>query len=89
MCEPGGVFVSGAAFEHVRGRVDAAFVDLGEKSLKNIARPMRVYAVKTGSQARRPLPTPPSPRELHRSRRGLDYIAQATRQLFPLPPTAR
>ncbi len=50
LCEPGGVFVSAAAYEHVRGRIDAHFVDLGEKDLKNIARPVRVYAVKTGSE---------------------------------------
>ena len=46
ICEPGGVFISGAAFDHVRGRVDAQFTDLGERDLKNIARPVRVYAVK-------------------------------------------
>ena len=50
ICEPGGVFISGAAFEHVRGRVEAHFVDLGEKDLKNIARPVRVYAIKSGSE---------------------------------------
>jgi TolB-like protein/class 3 adenylate cyclase len=50
ICEPGGVFISGAAFGHVRGRVEARFVDLGEKDLKNIARPVRVYAIKSGSQ---------------------------------------
>ena len=31
LCEPGGVMISGAAYEHTRGRIDAAFVDLGEK----------------------------------------------------------
>ncbi len=31
VAEPGGVSVSGAAHEHVRGRIDAAFIDLGEK----------------------------------------------------------
>jgi TolB-like protein len=50
ICEPGGVFISGAAFEHVRGRVEARFVDLGEKDLKSIARPVRVYAIKSGSE---------------------------------------
>src|SRR5271155_349483 len=45
--EPGGVSLSGA--EHVRGRIDAAFIDLGEKALKNIARPVRVYAVRVDS----------------------------------------
>ena len=49
LCEPGGVLISGAAYDHVRGRIDADFVDLGEKDLKNIARPVRVYAVRIGS----------------------------------------
>ena len=50
ICEPGGVLVSGGAYEQVRGRIDAQFVDLGEKDLKNIAQPVRVYAVGAGSQ---------------------------------------
>src|SRR5271165_5198592 len=49
ICEPSGVLISGAAYDHVRGRIDADFIDLGEKDLKNIAQPVRVYAVKTGS----------------------------------------
>ena len=49
ICEPGGVLISGTAHDHVRGRIDADFVDLGEKSLKNIARPVRAFAVKIGS----------------------------------------
>ena len=49
VAEPGGVSISGAAHEHVRGRIDAAFIDLGEKALKNIARPVRVYAVRVDS----------------------------------------
>src|SRR5271154_2654264 len=50
ICEPGGVLISGTAYDHVRGRIDADFVDLGDKDLKNIARPVRVYAVKIGSE---------------------------------------
>jgi class 3 adenylate cyclase len=34
ICEPGGVIVSGAAYEHVRGRIKAHFLDLGKKDLK-------------------------------------------------------
>ena len=49
VAEPGGVCVSGAAHEHVRGRIQAEFIDLGEKALKNIARPVRVYAVRIDS----------------------------------------
>ena len=57
VCEPGGAFVSGAAYEHVRGRVEAIFVDLGEKDLKNIARPVRVYAIKPASERKAPAPS--------------------------------
>src|SRR5271155_1751618 len=46
VAEPGGVSVSGAAHEHVRGRIGAEFIDLGEQALKNIARPVHVYAVR-------------------------------------------
>jgi class 3 adenylate cyclase len=61
ICEPGGVLVSSAAHDHVRGKIDAEFVDLGEKSLKNIARPVRAYAVRTNhaSIARAPSATAP------------------------------
>jgi adenylate cyclase len=43
VCAPGGVLISGAAFEHVRGKVGVEFLDLGERELKNIARPVRAY----------------------------------------------
>jgi TolB-like protein/class 3 adenylate cyclase/Tfp pilus assembly protein PilF len=45
ICEPGGIVLSAAAYEHVRDRVKQAFVDLGEKALKNIARSVHAYSV--------------------------------------------
>ena len=30
-CEPGGVLISGTSYDHVRGKIDAHFVDLGEQ----------------------------------------------------------
>ena len=42
ICEPGRTLVSGTAYDHVRGKIDATFADLGEKDLRNIARPVRV-----------------------------------------------
>jgi TolB-like protein/class 3 adenylate cyclase/Tfp pilus assembly protein PilF len=45
IAEPGGICVSSSAYDQVRGKVAIAFTDLGEQSLKNIARPVRVYAV--------------------------------------------
>jgi adenylate cyclase len=51
MAEPGGICVSAIVHEQVRGRVDCAFADLGEQSLKNIARRIRVYRVVRGGDA--------------------------------------
>jgi TolB-like protein/class 3 adenylate cyclase len=50
VAEPNGICVSGAAYEQVRDKLPQQFVDLGERDLKNIARPVRVYAVKSGSE---------------------------------------
>jgi len=50
-CEPGGVYLSGSAFEQVRGKTEFAFDDLGERPLKNIERPVRLYAVRTSNDA--------------------------------------
>lgn len=41
---PGGICISGSVHEHVRGRVDVRFFDLGEKVLKNIAHPVRIFS---------------------------------------------
>jgi TolB-like protein/class 3 adenylate cyclase len=49
LCEPGGVLISGTAYEHIRGRIDAEFVNSGEKDLKNIARPVRAFALASGA----------------------------------------
>ena len=51
LCEPGGVMISGAAHEHIRGKIDAAFVDLGPTRLKNIVEPIRVYSLQVGVTA--------------------------------------
>jgi adenylate cyclase len=45
-CEPGGVCLSGSAFDQVSDKTNFAFDDLGEKFLKNIDRPVRLYAVR-------------------------------------------
>ena len=50
-CEPGGVYLSGSAFDQVRGKVSFQFDDLGEKSLKNIDRLVRLYAVRQSGEA--------------------------------------
>ena len=64
IAEPGGICVSEDAFRQVRGKVDAEFDDLGEQSLKNIVRPLRVYRVrpqKPTEEPARALPLPDKP----------------------------
>jgi TolB-like protein/class 3 adenylate cyclase len=56
IAEPGGVSLSEDAWRQARDKVKQTFVDLGEKTLKNIARPMRVYALKIRSPGAPPAP---------------------------------
>jgi adenylate cyclase len=45
IAEPGGITVSHSVRDHVGNRLDLVFEDMGEQSLKNIAKPIRVYSV--------------------------------------------
>jgi adenylate cyclase len=49
LAEPGGICVSARVHEDAAGRLDLGFEDIGEQSLKNIARPVRVYRVRSPS----------------------------------------
>jgi adenylate cyclase len=59
IAEPGGICISDDAFRQVRGRFEAEFADLGEQSLKNIARPLRVYRMGSSPASEQPR-TPPA-----------------------------
>ena len=50
IAEPCGICVSGIVYDQVQGRLDCVFTDIGEQGLKNIARPIRVYAVAAGDR---------------------------------------
>jgi adenylate cyclase len=43
VCTPGGVALSATAHEHVTGKIQAEFADVGERVLKNITRKVRVF----------------------------------------------
>jgi adenylate cyclase len=43
LAEPGGICVSRTVFNHVQGKVDTAFEDLGAQAVKNIPEPVQVY----------------------------------------------
>jgi len=57
---PGGILVSAAVREHVRGAVDVAFHDRGERALKNLERRVHVFEV-TAAGAAPPSPWPDAP----------------------------
>jgi adenylate cyclase len=65
LAEPSGICVSARVQEDAAGRVDVGFTDLGEQSLKNIARPIRAYWVELHKDVRppaqAPLPLPDKP----------------------------
>jgi adenylate cyclase len=49
---PGGICVSDDAYRQIRGKLDGNFQDCGEKDLKNIARPVRIYQWQRDTAAR-------------------------------------
>jgi len=52
LAEPGGICVSGRVQRDAVGKLDLAFRDLGQQQLKNIARPVRAYAIDARALAR-------------------------------------
>jgi len=61
LAEPGGICISGTVCEHIGDRLPYAFEDIGEQSVKNIARPVRVYALHPKAIARLPASIAPPP----------------------------
>jgi adenylate cyclase len=49
LAEPGGICVSARVQEDAAGRLDLAFQDMGDQALKNIARSVRAYSVRSES----------------------------------------
>jgi TolB-like protein/Flp pilus assembly protein TadD len=56
IAEPGGICISSFAYDQVRGKVAAEFVDIGDQTLKNISRPVRAYAVSAKTSLDRATP---------------------------------
>jgi adenylate cyclase len=70
LSEAGGVCISGTAYDHVENKLFLGYEYLGEQSVKNIARPVRVYRVlmEPGAVARR-----------------FSEVASKEKMVFPLP----
>jgi len=70
LAEPGGICLSGDAYRQAKGKIEAEFESMGDKVLKNVAEPVRVYRITPGwdspgtssapESATLPLPDKPS-----------------------------
>ena len=54
--DPGGILMSEKVYIEVEGKLDVGFEDRGEQQLKNIAKPVRAYAVSAGAYRARTEP---------------------------------
>lgn len=52
MADPGGIYVSGKVYEELRDKLPYHFEDRGERQVKNIARPVRIYKVSAAHRGR-------------------------------------
>lgn len=56
IAEPGGICISSSVYDQITGKLDLGFLDIGEQTLKNISRPIRVFRVSGAAAAARPGP---------------------------------
>jgi TolB-like protein/Tfp pilus assembly protein PilF len=81
LAKAGGVCVSGTVFDHVRNKVGLEFEDLGERRVKNIPEPVRVYRVVAGTAEE------DSPASAFESSIGLDFALPDYPSIAVLPFT--
>ncbi len=54
LAEPGGIMISGAAYDQLQGKLDVPLEFVGEQNLKNIARPVRAFRLRPDKKASMP-----------------------------------
>ena len=64
LADPGGVFISGGAFDQVENKLELGYENLGEQKVKNIAKPIQVYRVLLDPEAAGTLITAKVPRQI-------------------------
>lgn len=52
LADPGGICISGTAYDHLQGKLDCDYEYLGERALKNMERPVRLYRPPSGRDDR-------------------------------------
>jgi TolB-like protein len=56
LADPGGLTISGTTFDQIDGKLDIGFAFLGEKEVKNIAKPVRAYSAELDTTKATPQP---------------------------------
>src|SRR5262249_61403779 len=74
---PGGICISRVVRDQIRHKLPSTFADTGEQSVKNIARPVRAYAMTAAAVASTPLVAAPASMGRARSLRRLIVPASA------------
>src|SRR5215469_11994437 len=59
LAEPGGICVSRVVRDQIRDKLPYVFEDMGEQTVKNIARPVRAFALRPETIAELPIAEPP------------------------------
>jgi adenylate cyclase len=67
IADPGGILISGKVYSEVEGKLDFDFKDCGDQQLKNISKPIRIYAVHQLWRQSRPKKQFPQPAIQRRS----------------------
>ena len=77
LAEPGGTCISRVVRDQIRDKLPYPFADMGEQTVKNIARPVGVFAMNANAVALTPLAAAPAPLGPARSQRRLLIPASA------------
>ncbi len=77
IAEPGGICISSSVYDQITGKLDLGFQDIGEQSLKNISRPIRVYRVSGAALPLRPPLTAPAAPPASRARIPVPWLIGA------------
>ena len=84
VAKPGAICLSEQAYWQVKGRLDIKVSDLGAVKLKNVAEPMRAYALEVGAPAEARLPANRAKQVASKRRMGSASLAAAIAALLLL-----
>jgi class 3 adenylate cyclase/pimeloyl-ACP methyl ester carboxylesterase len=75
LSEPGGMCIADVVYQSVEGKLDLAFEDLGQQSVKNITRPVHAWRWRTGAVRRSVAPAADVPSAPIRDKQHIHFCA--------------